>query len=227
MHRAAVLGRTCDLEPIHQGMAHVAGEVTAVGVKNPLLKRKNDGKSIDDAGHFFGPALPPGPDLGRDVEEDRDTPLVGLLGHKHVEARVVDQGNHIGPVLIHLGLEQLHHPVMARNAADNLDQPSSREGAHIGQNLHATGAQVISPHANHGHIGLLTAQGLDQGPAMQIAGSFSRHQQDTFGPRFKHDQSGQAAAGPGDRGPRDQCAKGSGRPCFDTAMASDWHPCWW
>jgi hypothetical protein len=79
-------------------------------------------------------------------------------------------------VLIHLGLEQLHHPVMAGNAADNLDQPSGREGAHIGQNLHAIGAQVITPNANHGHIRLLTSQGLEKGPAMHIPGGFSRHQ---------------------------------------------------
>ena len=227
MHRAAVLRRAGDLKFIHQGMAHVAGKVTAVGVENPLLKRKNHGESVDEASHFFCPALPPGPDLGRDIEENRNPPLVGLLGHKHVEARVIHQGHHIGPVLIHLGLEQLHHPVMAGNTADNLDQPSGREGAHIGQDLHAIGAQVITPYANHSHIGLLTSQGLDKGPAVQITGGFSRHQQDTLGPLFKHDQSSQGPAGRRGRGPRDRCSMGSAQPCFDTAMAGDWHPCWW
>jgi hypothetical protein len=156
-------------QAVQQRMAHVAGEGTAVAVEDRLLKRKDHRQPIDETGHAPGPAPPPGPHLGRDVEEHRNATAMGLAGHQLIEAGIVHQHHGGRPVAVHTPLQPAHHPPVTGNAGDDLHQAGGRELGHVDAHVHAGGTQLGAANADHLQVGPLPAEGLHQMPAMEVA----------------------------------------------------------
>ena len=89
-------------------------------------------------------------------------------------------------MVIHLMLQQLHHAVVTAKTTDDLHQANRRKHSHVGQDVDAAGAQLVTAHPCYLYPRHLALQLAHQEAAMEISRRLTCHKQNPPPSQINH-----------------------------------------
>ena len=89
-------------------------------------------------------------------------------------------------MVIHLVLQQLHHAMVTAKTADDLHQANGRKHSHVGQDVDAASAQLITAHPCNLYTRHLELQLAHQEAAMKISRRLTCHKQNPPPSQLSH-----------------------------------------
>ena len=164
---------------VQRRVAHIGNPVLHLMTAVEVDLERQDGQHVADAPAdvLHAPFLP-SPHLGRDVIHHAGFGQMArnILGHAEVEARIIDQNQHIGPPRLHVA------PALPHALQDGADMSDDRHKAHVGQRAvmakhgAALGLHQVAPDKSELGLGVALAQGFHQVRGVEVTAGLTGYQ---------------------------------------------------
>ena len=112
-----------------------------------LLEREDHEHAVDGLPDLLEPAAPPGPDLGRDVVDDRDSAPLQLAREAQIEVGVVDEDGEVGALGVGAGEQFAEDAPQAGQVAQHFEEADDREIVDVRNELTTLGLQAVAAEA--------------------------------------------------------------------------------